>query len=227
MKAGEIISNAGTIVVVLCTVAVSGLTIQRQFFPQQRPPSTPPSESTPVNSVGALARTGHLIGPRRASVIVVEFADFECPACRGFFTQTEALRRKYPQDFAIAFHHYPLAYHRFALPSARAAECAAEQGRFTEMYEALYRSQDSLGLLPFPELARRAGVPDSVKYEACLARTAKPAIIDADRYLGDSLGVRGTPGVIFAGRLYIGPPPIRALDSALRVAADRRTHRGA
>ncbi len=119
----------------------------------------------------------------------------------------EEFRHKQPEDLRVVFRHLPLTYHRFAYPSARAAECAADQGQFEAMYQLLYNLQDSLGLLPFREIARRAAVPDLVLFDRCATDTARVPRIERDRAAAASTQLPGTPGVIIAGTLYLEKLP--------------------
>jgi protein-disulfide isomerase len=58
------------------------------------------------------------MGPPGAKVVIIEFADFECPVCAGFVNGAlRAVRSEYPNDIAIVFRHWPLEYHHLAYPA--------------------------------------------------------------------------------------------------------------
>jgi protein-disulfide isomerase len=154
------------------------------------------------------------MGPADAKVKIVEFADFECPACRGFTTGAlRGIRAEYPGDVAIFFHHWPLSYHRFAYPAAKAAECANHQARFEQFHDAVYAHQDSLGLITFIEFARIAGVPDTVAFQACIRQPGRVARVDQDAALALAAGGAGTPTVLVNGQRLGGVPDSQALSN--------------
>jgi len=59
-----------------------------------------------------IASVGHSMGSERAQVVLVEFGDFECPACRMFASNIPELREQFGDTLAIVYVHFPLAYHR-------------------------------------------------------------------------------------------------------------------
>jgi len=132
-------------------------------------------------------------GRADAPITIIEFTDYQCPYCRSF--QEEAwprLRRKYVDSGKVRFivRDLPLEFHSDARPAAEVAHCAAEQGKFWPMHEALLRTQlndtDVFGLaremgLAVPRL-RTCSTGD--RYEDAIARNAAEAA---------SLGIRATP----------------------------------
>ncbi|HEX8394770.1 MAG TPA: thioredoxin domain-containing protein [Longimicrobium sp.] len=214
-------SNVGTAIMVLCAVTVTSLVIRRELF-------TPAAASAVVN---AETRTiadwrsyveGHRIGPQDASVTIVEFSDFECQFCRAAASRLRALQEKYPRDVALVYRHYPLPYHKNAVPAAKASVCAARQGRFREYHDALFAQQDSLGAVPWARLATEAAVPDEAAFEACFRSSGPDSEIERDREAGSRLGVQGTPAILVNERLVFGAPPgtlEEFVESAVRAAA--------
>jgi protein-disulfide isomerase len=141
---------------------------------------------------------GHARGPDTASVTILEFGDYECPFCARFAREVDRIMAAYPGQVRLVYRHWPLEMHRFAYPSARAAECAAEQARFWEMHNILYSMQDSLGLVTFRELALRAGA-DGEEFDACAARGGPVPSIEAGIRDAKAAGGTGTPTVIVNG----------------------------
>src|SRR6185503_19645355 len=89
--------------------------------------------------------TGYLIGSATAPVEILEFADFECPACGSFATLTEPDVRKRLVETGQArfrFMDFPLAIHQNTWDAHLAAACANEQGRFWEMHDQIFANQD-------------------------------------------------------------------------------------
>ena len=152
---------------------------------------------------------GVLIGPSTAPVHLLEFADFECPFCGNFHKTLRVMRDRYPTQVAVTFIHFPLPGHRFAMPAARVAECAGDQGRFREMYDQLFDRQDQLGLKPWSDYATDAGVPDIAAFDACIRKTDPIPRAEEGKALGAKLDVQGTP-TIFINGWKLGHPPTDA-----------------
>ena len=89
---------------------------------------------------------------QKAPLTVIEFSDFECPACHNFFTQSyPQLKKEYIDTGKITFiyRHYPLtSIHPNAYPAALASECANEQGKFWEYHDILFSNQNAWEELP-------------------------------------------------------------------------------
>ncbi len=184
-------------------MTLTGLLLWRTLRPEPPEPGTEPRR---VAGWDSLSTVGHQLGSS-AGVRVVIFGDFECPASKQFEDRVlrPALANR-PGDMQVVFRHWPLSYHRFAMPAAVAAECAATVGRFPEMYHALYRYQDSLGLKPFAEVAAEAGVVDIDAFEACRREQDGLPAIERDRLMAEALNLGGTPAILIDG-VYFGTVP--------------------
>ena len=125
-------------------------------------------EATRVKNWDALESQALRYGATEARVEIMEFGDYECPACRLFHSSLREVMTAFPHDVAFLFVHFPLDYHRFALPAARAAECSMSLGRFREMHDVLYAKQDSLGVKTWSSFASSAGLEDTVAFAACV-----------------------------------------------------------
>ncbi|MCA1789432.1 MAG: DsbA family protein [Thioalkalivibrio sp.] len=159
---------------------------------------------------------GHRFGPPDARVVIVEFGDFECPFCKGYALETlPAVRASYPNDVAVVYRHLPLSYHRFAMMSAVAAECAGRQGQFATMHDLLYAKQDSIGLLAWDDVARRSNVADLTAWEDCRQTAEVREIVEADAALAKRVGASGTPTVVINGTKYGQPPPAAELEEVI------------
>jgi protein-disulfide isomerase len=125
---------------------------------------------------------GYLLGDSTAPLQILEFADFECPACANFTTLTEPdVRKALIQTGKASYRYfdYPLPMHRNTWFASNAAACADEQGKFWEMHDMLFANQDrwngeatSSPKGAFKGYAQALGL-DVPKWEACY---------DADRY---------------------------------------------
>jgi protein-disulfide isomerase len=110
------------------------------------------------------ARTTHKLGEQRAKVELVEYGDFQCAACLAYYPIVEQIIQKYQGRISFEYRHYPLTtIHRNAFAAARASEAASKQGKFWEMYRALFEGQSDWAdsnnaTAVFDEYARRLGL---------------------------------------------------------------------
>ncbi len=85
-------------------------------------------------------------GKKDSKVIVMEYGDFQCPACRNYESVLKQIHENYDDKILFVFRHFPLReVHANAMSSARAVEAAGKQGKFWEMHDALYDHQDEWG----------------------------------------------------------------------------------
>lgn len=98
------------------------------------------------------------VGPDSAAVVLTEFADLQCPACKtAHALLTKPLLEKYKGSIRFEFKHFPLTNsHSHALKAAEASECAADQGKFWEYIDVVYAHQDDLAKEPYEEWASTA-----------------------------------------------------------------------
>jgi protein-disulfide isomerase len=153
----------------------------------------------------AVSERDHARGPGAAAFTLVEYGDYQCPYCAQAQTKVDALRRAFPGNFRLVYRHFPLTQlHEFAFMAAMSAEAAAEQGKFWEMHEGLYRNQNRLGREAIFELAEQLGL-DLERFEDSLVDTALGDKIRKDFMGGVRSGVNGTPTFYINGGRYDGP----------------------
>lgn len=200
-------------VLALAALTVAGVVVHREVSSR---PARPATES-PVYVEGwkSLVGGGLATGAASPRVQVVEFADFQCPACRSFNTTLVELERTYRGSLASVFVHFPLPQHREAIPAARAAECAALQRRFAEFRNTVFAQQDSLGVKNWSGVAIAAGVTDTATFNQCLTSDSSMARITAGLALGRTYGVRGTPTVIVNGWRFRTTPTLPELKTVI------------
>ncbi|MFE2756107.1 DsbA family protein [Actinosynnema sp. NPDC059335] len=148
-------------------------------------------------------------------VTLVEFLDFQCPACASYYANiTKELERDYQGRITFVTRNFPLQMHPLAVPAARAAEAAGKQGKFAEMYHALYDGFDQWAVdgqstsddLPratakFEEFATAIGL-DLARFRADVASPEVQEIIDRDVADGRELGVSSTPTFFVNGEKF-------------------------
>lgn len=216
MALRKAVMDCAALVAVGCLVVLVALRVRAEFAPGNASAGSP-AEAAFVTEWRALTRPGHIRGNPNAQAVLITFIDFECPACRTFALGAErAIRRKYGGEVSFVVRHLPLPYHRLAFPAAKAAECAAAQGRFHEIYDLFFEKQDSLGLKAFSSFAHESGVADLEAFDRCMATDSADARIRADIAAARSAGARGTPTVIVNGLRLAQPPDSAELDRLLR-----------
>lgn len=159
---------------------------------------------------------GWRLGPVGAKVEIVEYSDFQCPACRTVGPILKRLVSDYPGQVALVYRHFPLPNHPYAGPAAEAAEAAGEQGKFWEMHDAIFANQDRLTPGIFRQLAAQLGL-DLGRYDATLASGRPKAAVEADVAAANRVGVSYTPYILVGGEQFTG----RSFDD-LKVMVERR-----
>jgi protein-disulfide isomerase len=158
---------------------------------------------------------GYVIGSPGAPVEVLEFADFECPACAQFATLHEPdvrSRLVSSGQVRLRFLDYPLVEigHRNSPTASLAAACANEQGKFWEMHDAIFANQDRWATQVtgkprgvIDPLARNVGL-DVARYEQCMASQKYLPNIQAHRRAAERYQIRSTPSFVIGGKVYAG-----------------------
>ena len=186
------------------------------------PRPAPPAAAT-ADTLAARADAARIQGSPTAPIWVIEVSDFQCPFCKTWHDSTyNALRREFvtPGTIRLAYVNYPLPNHQNAQPAAEAAMCAGTQGKFWEMHDGLFDTQERWAPMPnaaavFDSVARAAGV-DVAAMRACIGQGAMRALIRADAERAQESGVEATPSFIIGGDVMIrGAQPIAAFRRAI------------
>ena len=97
------------------------------------------TEGTLINPVNS---SDWIRGNRNAKVVLVEYSDFQCPACAYYSSLVKNLERDFPNDLAVVYRHFPLEQiHKYAKLAAQAAEAAGKQEKFWEIHDTLFEKQ--------------------------------------------------------------------------------------
>jgi protein-disulfide isomerase len=147
----------------------------------------------PVSSVSVRGETFR--GDNNARVALIEYADFECPYCG------EYERKAFPQILSdyiqtgkvkYFYRDLPLPMHARALPAARAARCAGEQGKYWEMHDSLFAKQNALSVPALLDRAQTLGL-DTAKFTECQSSEKYTADIQKSVSDAQKMGIDGTP----------------------------------
>lgn len=142
-------------------------------------------------------------GAENPRVVLVGFSDFSCPACRLYGEVVKQLLNEHPGDLQYAWRHFPLTQYPNSRPAAYAAEAAGIQGKFWEMHEKLYTSQDSWKGAEnaeevFAGYAQEMGL-DIDKYRSDVKSEEVVQTVQRDLELGNQLQIQGTPTYFLDG----------------------------
>lgn len=147
------------------------------------------------------------LGPASAPVLIVEFSDFQCPACRVAEPPRRQLLSLYDGKVRFVFKDFPLRMHKWARAGAFAAECAGRQGKFWPYHDVLYDRQDQWTnekADSFLEGYARELKLDLPAWQACLADPSVAAAVDADLKDGNDAWVGATPTFFVNGKRFVG-----------------------
>ena len=202
---------------VVCALSIGASVSYRAF---QRPQSSAaPPTPTHMRAWDEVLSLGRSIsGDDTASTTVAIFGDLQCPACKGYHEiVVRRILEEHPHDVRVLFLRFPLSYHKYALPAARATECIHSASERRQWIDLLYSKQDSLGLKSWGAFAAEAGLRDTSTIVTCADGRSIPSDIAAILKLGKDL-VRGTPTVAVNGWVYPHPPSVEEIDSLRRAA---------
>ena len=147
----------------------------------------------------------HSIGPDDAPITIVEYGDYECPDCLNAVPIIAEVRRALGDRLRFVFRHFPQSsIHPHASTAAEAAEAAAEQGKFWQMHEALFKHQKELAEIDLSHLALQLGL-EIYRFDTSRSQERNHRRIKSDQESGTRSGVRKTPTLFINGRRYDGP----------------------
>jgi protein-disulfide isomerase len=169
-------------------------------------------------TVPEITATDHVLGPGDAPVTVLEYGDYECPFCRGAARDLHRMLDLYPGSIRFVFRNFPIPQlHPHAEQAAEAAEAAAAQGRFWEMYELLLRPSSALDMDSLLGYARDLGL-DLDRFGKEVTGAVYAAKIEQDVREGVRNGVNATPKFYVDGRRIDGKVPLEGLEDAIRAS---------
>ena len=182
----------------LLVIAAAGSVLWKLHQPAPPSPAArPPVEDISELRISADALT-HMRG--KGDVVLVEFADYECPFCARHTRNTApTIKAELIDSGAIqhVFFNFPLPIHSRAEKAAEAAECAGQQGKFWEMHQRLFDDPTALEVSDLLAKADALGL-ESAMFADCLDGGLMATRIRADQAQGRRLGVNSTP-LFFVG----------------------------
>jgi protein-disulfide isomerase len=163
-------------------------------------------------------------GNASSTVTLVEYSDFQCPACRAYAGMIKQLEGEFGGKIAFIYRNFPLyQIHPNADLAARAAESAGRQGKFWEMHDVLFDRQDVWAKLlnptgKFVEYATELGL-NAEQFKKDIENEEIAKSIADDYQSGTKIGVTGTPTFVFNGvKIPRNPDSIDAFRAILSAA---------
>jgi protein-disulfide isomerase len=183
--------------------------------------------ATPDSSI-TRADLARIQGSSTAPVWVILVSDFQCPYCKEWH---DRVYTAFVNEFVttgkvrLAYINFPLNSHVYAWPSAEAAMCAGDQGKFWQMHDGLFATQQRWEVMPSPaalfdSLARSSGV-DIARWRECVQSGKMKPLIQADHDRAAQAGASATPSFMIGDRILTGAQPIENIRQAIDSAAAR------
>lgn len=210
-----------TVAIILLTVVIL---IAGVFWANKSSQDTPGREKLPKALVEKLAiqESDRIKGTSTPSATLIEYGDFQCPACGAYYQLVEQLIQEFPKDLRFAYRHFPLNQHIHARPAAGAAEAAGNQGKFWEMYDKIFQNQSTWSTLSnakdtFLSYADDLGL-DTERFKTDLESKTIKDKIQNDLNEGAQLGVNSTPAFFLNGEKIQNPSNYEDFKTLIKAA---------
>lgn len=169
-----------------------------------------------------LDQADHTKGSATPKMTLVEYSDFQCPACGNVYPMLEEMFAKYKDRISFTYRHFPLAQHKNALSSAYASEAAGTQGKFWEMADMLFKNQSEwsesvTAQIIFEGYAQKLGL-DIAQFKSDMKSDAVKAKVERDRKSGRLSNIDHTPTFFINGKLSDNPSSKEELKALIEYA---------
>lgn len=186
------------------------------------------SSTTPTTEAKAPAVTSKDIstGPTNAKVTLIEYADFQCPACAAYAPMVKQLRQDFNGKVRFIYRFFPLSIHRYSMLSAQTAYAAYLQGKFWEMDSLLYDNQATWAQSSDPgkimkEYAQSLKL-DITKFDVDQNADSTKKFINEEENLGTEAGVNSTPTFFVNGTQIQNPQGYDAFKQLIQDALNKK-----
>jgi protein-disulfide isomerase len=155
----------------------------------------------------------YIKGNKNASVTIVEYSDFECPACGAYYPLIKELSEIYKNDVRFVIRYFPLMGHKNGLNSALAVEASSKQGKYWEMHDLLFGDQkvwggkESADPTIFENYAKQIGLNIDQFNKDVNSKEIKDRV-NRDLASGKEAGITGTPTFFLNGKKIPNPKNI-------------------
>ena len=154
-------------------------------------------------------------GSTDKKIVLFEFSDFQCPFCAKVQKNLKEFMDKHEDRVTLVFKHLPLTrIHPQAIPAAKAAWAAQQQGRFWEYHDALFEQQDKIEEQLYIDIANNLGL-DIDKFNGNRQSQEAIASIETDFKLAQKIGISGTPFFVMNGETFSGAVKLSQMEDTL------------
>ena len=176
---------------------------------------------TAESPVMALSAADHSQGNAHATLTLLEYGDYECPACMQAEPMTQHLVEAFGQRLRFVFRHFPqVEVHPHAALAAEAAEAAAAQGQFWPMHHLLFSRTHHLELVALAGHAQAIGL-DMPRFNGEMADRIYTQRVQEHRRAAEHSGARATPAFFLNGSRVDASFGLQKLDAAIHAALRR------
>lgn len=154
-------------------------------------------------------------GAADGRVVMVEFADFQCPHCSEFAKVLSELVKVYPKDVRVVFKQFPLRMPSPSEAAARATWAAFQQDRFWPMHDLIFESVGAVTESKLTAFATELGL-NLKKFDADMNSDAARTYVLSDRNEGAKTNLTGTPTLFINGKLYHEDKSLDALKAHVK-----------
>lgn len=182
----------------------------------------------PSLEVGAVNPLDNVTGNASSSVVIVEYSDFQCPACRTYYPIMRQIVTEFGSKIALVYRYFPLVeIHANAESSAQAAEAAAKQGKFWEMHDLLFEKQSEWENVSdveplYESYATLLGI-SIAQFRADYNSKDVIDFINAERANALKLGLQGTPTFFVNGKQIENPTSADAFITIIQNAINSKS----
>jgi protein-disulfide isomerase len=168
----------------------------------------------------------HIQGNLNAPIVLVEYGDYECPACGYAYPIVKRLQQHFGKNLCLVFRNFPLSEaHPHAELAAETAEFAADYQRFWEMHDLLYENQNRFETATFLELAGRLGLATE-ELNTALDTGTYTDKVQKDFIGGVRSGVNGTPTFYINGERHNDSYEYEVIVMAIEALLRKRSEMG-
>lgn len=203
-------------ILLIVVVSVISILLLRGVWSLLNSKSNPVVDSNPVNL--ELTENEWVKGSASASATIVEYSDFQCPACRAYAPLVQEVVNKHKDKVRLIYRQYPLPQHRNAKMAAYSAEAAGNQGKFFEMHDLLFENQDTWSEASDAQKIFRSYAEqlklDMKEFDTYMKSDAAMKAVDDDISSGNRAGVNATPTFYLNG-VKIAPKSMEEFENLI------------
>lgn len=160
------------------------------------------NNSSSINSTTDIGgQPKYILGNKKAEVTIVEFSDYQCPACGIAHPVVKQVLEKYQNKVRFIYRHFPLPQHEFARLAAQSAEAAGIQGKYWQMHDLLFTNQNNLTKEDLIKYAKQLKL-DMTKFQKDLDSEEVKTRVQNDLLAGNKIGINQTPTFFINGEKY-------------------------